>query len=344
MPKKFNCTNVLGNGTILKKIDDFEKLCDNDLRAIHLFAKPISFFDDDEILSIFYSYINSCKRKLESKCRYDIKVYTCTVCRCENLYIREFVQWYKDLGVTKMVIYDNGFGNEEYVSEKLADYIEEGFVDVNTNFRDILTAQTLTYNDFLDNYEGNYDWCFFVDTDEFLVLKSGIRNISEYLSDSIFDGYDSIAINWTYYGDNNKIYYEDAPVLERFDRKIHNYADDPFCKILLRNGVNFRFETPSAEFHFIPYIKTCNECGEEKHGYLDAHICLKATLNHYWCKSLEELIKRRERGDVNCKFSYSFDSIEHAKNFLKFYFSKNEMTEEKHNYLLSRYGPEIFNN
>lgn len=344
MPKKFNCPNILGDGTILTKIDDFEKLCNNDLRAIHLFAKPLSRFGDDEILSIFFSYIDSCKRKLESNYRDDIKAYICTACRCENLYIREFVEWYKNLGFAKIVLYDNGYGDEERLSDVLGDYIEEGIVDVYDHFRDVQTAQTLTFNDFLDRYEGCYDWCFFPDVDEFLVLKSGIRNISEYLSNDIFNGYDSIAVNWTYYGDNNKIFYEDKPVMERFDRRAHNYGYAPFSKVFLRGGVNFRFKTPSDENHYISSVKTCNECGEERTCYLDAHICKLATINHYVSKSLEEYITRKERGDGNCVFEYDYNSIQNAKRFLSLHFAYNEMTEEKYNYLLSRYGPEIFNN
>ena len=42
-----------------------------------------------------------------------MKTLLCCIGRRENQHIREFVEWYKNLGFTNIVLYDNNYDGEE---------------------------------------------------------------------------------------------------------------------------------------------------------------------------------------------------------------------------------------
>ena len=58
------------------------------------------------------------------------KVALCALAKNENLYIREWVNWYKKLGVSKIFLYDNNDIDGEHFEDVISDYINTGFVEV----------------------------------------------------------------------------------------------------------------------------------------------------------------------------------------------------------------------
>lgn len=331
MPRKYNCCNYFNN-KILTNFEEFKIVC-SDLRAIHLYAKPINndTSGKDEILKMFYEYFDNLND--------DLVVYTCTVARKENLYLKEFVEWYRKIGVTKMFIYDNGFGNEENPNFILREYIDDGFVEL-INFRDIEESQNKSYNDFLSKNKNEYDWAFFVDVDEFLTFGDGINNIQDFLKMQQFNGFDSICVNWQMYTDNNKIYYENKPIMERFTEKANDdNIYNMLGKIFIRGGVDFQFSLKDSEFHWSERLKTCNDCGEEIKNAWNKHKGKYAVLNHYFSKSLEEYIVKTQRGYGINIYGEDFSSEEFLmKQISSFYFYTNKITEEKNKYLGENFG------
>ena len=91
------------------------------------------------------------------------------------------------------------------------------------------------------------------------------KNINEFLSLSKFKKCSSILINWRYYGDNNKIYYEPKPLRNRFTKpfyflKIKKYDKYIYSasKSIIRGKLNFTW----AHFpHFINSTSICNSNG-----------------------------------------------------------------------------------
>ena len=157
-----------------------------------------------------------------------MKVATCTICRLENIYIKEFVDHYKALGVDHMYIYDNNLPNTENISDVLQSYIDNDFVTV-INYQDqekypMGDALISAFTDCWETNKNEYDWILFLDNDEFLILQND-SNIKEYLGLECFNNIDVIRINWLCYDDNNFIYYQDKPLRKRFT---HPCKDDPF--------------------------------------------------------------------------------------------------------------------
>lgn len=72
--------------------------------------------------------------------KYKIKVCICTIGKLENLYIREFIEYYNKLGVDKIIIYDNNEINGEHFETVIYDYIMRNYVSI-INFRGYLKPQ-----------------------------------------------------------------------------------------------------------------------------------------------------------------------------------------------------------
>ena len=55
-----------------------------------------------------------------------MKILLCSIGRMENSYIREWVEYNKNLGFTNIVLYDNNYDGEENFEDVIGDYIESG--------------------------------------------------------------------------------------------------------------------------------------------------------------------------------------------------------------------------
>ena len=71
-----------------------------------------------------------------------MKVALCVIGRLENLYAREYVEYYKKLGMDKIFIYDNNHKGEEHFEDVLQDYVDEGFVKI-IDYRDKTNASNI---------------------------------------------------------------------------------------------------------------------------------------------------------------------------------------------------------
>ena len=238
----------------------------------------------------------------------------------ENNYIEEWVRYYKELGVDKIVLFDNNDPKVENVLD--VEYIKEqaleGFVIVvpQPKKRGMQTAQfTECYNLF----HKDYDWLTFLDIDEYLVLKEH-KNIKEYLAQEKFNGFDMIHVQWKIYDDNNLVTVQtkedgtkDYSIMKRFThpfdvetilgKEIDNHVFGYFYHKTILRGRQYRrirflggnSHTPS-EFYSDPTLKCCNTNGVEVEPFEMAHKYLKdtdAVLNHYICKTIEEFITNK---------------------------------------------------
>lgn len=81
-----------------------------------------------------------------------VKTLVCCIAKDENLYIREWVEHYKNIGFTNVVIYDNNDEDDEQFDEVIEDYIKSGFAIIE-NFRGEKDCQQLrAYQNCYDKY------------------------------------------------------------------------------------------------------------------------------------------------------------------------------------------------
>ena len=170
-----------------------------------------------------------------------MKVLLCAIAKEENHYLREWVEWYKNIGIDHICLYDNNNPDGERFEEVINDYIRTGFVDVK-GYRGRSECQKDAYNNCYNSEGKNYDWLLFLDIDELLYINKTTfgGDIQTFLGQSIFDNYNGIKVNWKCMTDSGKIKVENADyrMFARFKQatpktNFHNR----YAKILVRGGL-----------------------------------------------------------------------------------------------------------
>ena len=255
--------------------------------------------------------------------------------RLENRYAVEWVEHYKQLGFDHIYIADNNREGEEYFGDVLQSYIDDQFVTI-YDYRHVHPVQFLCYYEIYYKISDDYDWIAFLDFDEFLFLTED-PNIKDYLSRDCFKNANQILINWKTYTDNDLIYDDGRPCLERFteisDRlyiKYKEFNENSHVKCIIKTKLNNININAHFSMNFLLIKSTYTNNGIKCHcDYFQPINYDLAYIKHFPTKTIEEFINTKFiRGvcDGNPKF----------KNYpLEWFFKYNNITDEKLNYLKS---------
>lgn len=277
------------------------------------------------IILINYIFIKIISKKLK------LKVLLCAIARKENKYIQEFINFYKKLKFNKIILYDNNDILDHSLEIIIKKNIINKFVKL-INYRGIKRPQIKAYNDCYTENNNNYDWIAFYDIDEYLYIKN-YTNINKFLSLNRFNKCQSILINWKYYGDNNKLFYEKKPLKERFvvpfyfKKKKLNKIQKIFYSAV-KSLVRGKLKLIWGKFpHYFKNTKNCRPDGTFIKNYLSSPQYSVAYIIHYITKSTEEFIERINRGDVYYKVNKNYINF----RIKKYYFLFNKITNKKLN-------------
>ena len=151
-----------------------------------------------------------------------LKVCLCVIGKKENLYVKEFINYYKKLGYNKIFIYDNNDIFEEKFEDVIKNEINQEYVSV-INYRGYQGKNNHPQFDaYKDCYEKNnkkFDWLSFFDFDEFLEIIQKNETIQDFLNNKRFQKCQIIKINWIVYNNIKSLYYEKKPLQERVKSK-----------------------------------------------------------------------------------------------------------------------------
>lgn len=261
-----------------------------------------------------------------------MKTLLCCIGRKENQYIREYVEWYKNLGFTNIVLIDNNYDGEEDFHDAIGDYIDSGYV-ILKDYRNKVKCQLDAYNAVYKEYVDDYDWFAFFDCDEFLVLTKK-KTIDEYLSSILFKNFDMIHLNWMCYGDSgllesdgrglNEMFTEPIP----YDTKVaYDFPENNHVKTLVRGGINCNVlfkDTPHTPFIV---VDCCNNRGIRcnsawpfiKYDFSEAY------LKHFSTKTVTDYCEKMKKGFPDQKWDGSRVKDLVATRFFKY----NTPTKEK---------------
>lgn len=254
----------------------------------------------------------------------------CTIGKYENLYIREFVDYYHSIGITKIFLYDNNNEEAEKFEDAINDYIKSKFVEI-TNVRGLVSIQIPIFNYCYHKNKNYCDWIGFLDIDEYLYFENS-KNIEDYFLNSKFSKCEVVFFNWIIYNDNNLIKYENRSLINRFVAPKINFTHG---KAFVRgNMTNLMMAT--THIPGINAFQFCNSNGDliypnnffgnkfEKNP--------KAYIKHYYTKTVEEFCKKINKGDAHFNKNHpQYNYI--LKDKLKLFFKLNKMTKEKINIL-----------
>ena len=260
-----------------------------------------------------------------------IKIALCTMGKQENLYVKEFIYYYKKLGVDTIFIYDDN----DYKIEKFSDVINPlnlKYVKILNNTKyNIIHSQTKAFTSCYNNNKNKYDWFLMVDLDEFLIIKN--NNLKNYLSKDIFKKCDFISFNWVIPTDNNLLHYDNRSLFIRFPGPFNL---NRFVKTIIRGNINnLTYSVHSPLYSPIKNI-TCNSVGDKiYYKKLNYETLLpinidNAYIMHFKYKSTEEYINKYKKGYYNLT-GINLKKVLDAK--ILEYIRDNNITKEKKEYL-----------
>jgi hypothetical protein len=210
----------------------------------------------------------------------------------ENLYAKEFVEYYIKLGIDHIFIYDDNEQNKEKISSALGNKYKNK-VKIYENIKERIYNQSEAFTNCYQNNLNKYDWFLMVDMDEYLYIVN--NTLKDYLSNKIFNKCDFIKFNWVIPNDNNLVYYDSRPLFKRFKGP---YKKSPLIKSIIRGNIQDLKYSIHAPF-FSPNQKiSCNNEGtilsykKMDFGYYLQKINIKkAYIIHYRFKSVEEFVE-----------------------------------------------------
>ena len=258
-----------------------------------------------------------------------MKVALCCIGRLENQYAIEFVEYYKQLGIDKIFIYDNNYDEEEHFEDVLQEYMDENIVEI-IDYRNKENHQLIAYNDCYKKHCDEYDWIAFFDFDEFLTLEND-KDIKSFLTH--FENFDVVKINWMIFTDNDIVMNDHRPLLERFytpmeyDKQImYSFPENNHVKSIVRGKIKNFIWKMNPHTPTLDKLKYCDSTGKEsndspfqKYNYNVAY------LKHFITKTIDEYY------NTKVKRGYPDGNKDFFKNhkWEEIFFKYNEKTTDK---------------
>ena len=279
----------------------------------------------DEFFKLKDSYDYK-KMKETGKDKYIYHTCVVSMAKYENLYARQFVEYYLKMGVEKFYFGDDNPENVENLGDVLSDYVQKGIVDI-----EYINHLHLFHHIFVEhafeNIKFRCKWFIFFDIDEYLEFTDKNMNIRTYLDMPIFDKCDTIKIHWYIHDDNNLLYYDERPLMERLNHSLPHHSLNVYHKPIVRGkdyGALIFPDTAHQPDEDIVH-EQCDALGNIERlgkGILGSPKFDLCRLSHFTFKTSEEFAIKLLRGVFN-NIKYDMESKLNDFN------SVNPLTEEK---------------
>lgn len=219
----------------------------------------------------------------------------CAIVKDEGPYLLEWLAHHRLVGVQHFVLFDNG--SSDGTSELLHALARAGVLD-HVPWPDIpeVAAQRPAYIAGLARLNGRSRWVAFIDADEFLNPLDG-ETVPDILRD--YEAAGGLMVPWRLFGSNGQIKAGDEPVVSRFTRRA--LASDPrnnLVKTIVQARAIRRPDIHTPQLAEGCLVDEHWQLGgiqghPDHHGVPDAR---RLVLNHYFTKSREEWVRKRNRG------------------------------------------------
>lgn len=284
------------------------------------------------LLSLWYKFLMAIKKPKITNKKYKVSI--CAIFKNEALYLREWIEYHKIVGVEHFYLYNNN--SEDNYEEILKPYISDGSVTFTQWPQN--QAQMQCYHNAIDRFSTETEWLSFIDIDEFIVPNS-TDNIYDFLKP--FQKNRPVVIAyWRMFGtsgkisrDTNNLVIEDLTVCWNkyvdIGKVFYNTAF-PFDKNDSRNSSLHHYSWGKIGKNALPPVnvfnKICMYGNNPVSGYADVQK-FPLQINHYFTKTYNEYLQKKAKGDVYFKVNPHDEA----------YFYEHEMKNQSVDYHIFRY-------
>lgn len=166
-----------------------------------------------------------------------------------------------------------------------------------TNITDC-NRQRLAYQDFINNFYSTVKWIAFIDSDEFIVVKTQDHRIDKFLNN--YEDYGGVALNWLMFGSNGLT---NNPLGSRIRAFTKRNLDNLDCCKHIKSIVKAEHVLNAIQGHSYTYKhnKTCvNELKTPiNSGPFSPLSYTYANINHYYTGSYNDYMNKIRRGALS---------------------------------------------
>lgn len=252
------------------------------VRSLDLFALPLGALANIFKISRF------------KKENFKYKLGVAVIIKNEGMYLKEWIEYYRIIGVDKFYIFDNDSTDNTY--KILEKYIKIGLVDYEQIHGK--SRQMDAYNKALRKSKKACKYLLVVDADEFLFSVDS-NNVVETI-DEIFKKnpqIGGIGINWMIFGSSNYQKRPNGLVTQKFVyRSQYDFNKNKLIKTLCNPRAVDGFLNPHYPYYDRKYYAVDMLLRPINGPYAENDSSMTLRINHYFTKSREEFIKKRNRG------------------------------------------------
>ncbi|QYY36779.1 glycosyltransferase family 92 protein [Ruficoccus sp. ZRK36] len=247
------------------------------------------------------------QKRREAGMDFEHELSVVAIAKNEGLYVREWVEYHRLIGVGQIIFYDNE--STDGTAELLQPYIQSGFVKYHTI---VGKAQQLpAYNDAVRRYRDTTRFMAFIDLDEFMKTRVDFEPIGEVVSRLIEGrkGAVGIGVNWHVFGGGFHKTRPDGLVIESYTRCSERQTQ---MNAHIKTICNPRFIKEYISPHFPLYVlgaSAISLSGKRIYAWFADPLCDPVIrVNHYSCKSEEDYQIKMARGMGDRIGSYDMTS------------------------------------
>lgn len=217
------------------------------------------------------------------------KIAICACIKDEGLDLKEWLDYHISIGVNTFYIYDNG--SVDNTKEIISNYN-----NINYFYIPEPAIQLKVYYHCLQI--ATESWVGFIDADEFIVPIE--KPLPQILKD--FDDYAGLAMNWVFYGSSGHKKRPPGNIKDNYlYRSEYSYSNNNHVKCFVKPK---RIIQPITPHSFLcKENKIVNENFKTVDGPFSDFSGNKILINHYYCKSVEDYMRKIKRGRADCEIN-----------------------------------------
>lgn len=250
-----------------------------------------------KVYASIYGFLNVTRKlKKERTASFDHEVAIVAIAKNEGLYIKEWIEYHKLVGITKIYLYDNESSDDTYATIK--PYIDSGFLDY--TFIRGGGMQLTAYNDAIKKHKEECRHMAFIDLDEYIMPETPFKKIPEIVNEIISKRPNAagIALNWCLYGNSGHIKRPKGLITESYiDRAKNTNPMNHMIKTLCNPRMVKDYISPHYPQYKLGAISVDSTGRLRSKGWFCRDLTFKnLRLNHYYCKSEEDFKIKVSRG------------------------------------------------